>query len=128
MAQPEPTIDDMRAVAALLPELERVQASPLEWRVGGGQMPHAENVAVVNRVMQEVYDHHLLIDFNWGGWQDEAKRFLDPAVLSEATLDDLRRLLTVHVRTERFSRGHFAEMVQSGHIAAILKRVGELAA
>ena len=65
--------------------------------------------------------------FDWGSWHKEAKRFVeDPKALSEADELTLRRLLTTHARAERFSEGHFVEMLQSGHITTILRRAKEL--
>ncbi len=36
---------------------------------------------------------------------------------------DLRK---AHARAERFSEGHFVEMLKSGHITAVLRRAKEL--
>lgn len=133
MADQPPTRDDLQAVAALLPALLRVEAQPAEWRGGERssdgaiQMPYVEYTPEAQHVMSAVYAHHLLVTFDWGAWQEEARRFLDPQVLARASLDELRRLLTLHVRADRFSEGHFAAMITSGHIAAILRRLGELA-
>ena len=65
--------------------------------------------------------------FDWASWHEEAKRFIDdPKALQEADELTLRRLLTDHARAERFSEGHFVEMLESGHITAILRRAKEL--
>jgi hypothetical protein len=131
MEDERPTRGDLHAIAALLPALSRVEAQPAQWRKG----PQDEGTLQIpflyspeaERVMAAVYEHRLFVEFDWVAWQEDAKRFLEPRVVAGATLVDLRRLLTLHVRKERFCDGHFAEMIKSGHIAAILRRLGELA-
>jgi Family of unknown function (DUF6508) len=132
MADEQPTREDLQAVAALLPALLRVEAHPAEWRGGEPssdgtlQMPYAEYAPEVRSLLSAVYDCHLIVAFDWGAWQDDARRFLDPEVIARASLDDVRRLLTLHVRKERLCEGHLAEMITSGHVAAVLRRLGEL--
>ncbi len=130
----EPTAADLAAVAELLADIERIDATPIEW--GGGkqpdgsnQMPFVVRAPDANRLVRAIYDHHLIVfDFDWSSWQDYAQQFLDPDVVHTASLDDVRRLLTLHVRQDRFVEGHFAEMIAQGHIAVLLRRLGELAA
>ncbi len=50
----------------------------------------------------------------------------DPDAVRSADLLTCRKLLTTHVRAYRFSEGHLAEVIKSGHIAAVLRRVAEL--
>lgn len=129
----EPTSADLAAVANLLGDIERIEAKSVEW--GGGkqaddsmQMPFVVYAPEAERLIRAVYDHHLIVfEFDWTSWHDDAQRFLDPAVVLTATLDDVRRLLTLHVRQDRFVEGHFAEMISRGHIAMLLRRLGELA-
>ena len=65
--------------------------------------------------------------FAWPDWQEKAERYVvEPERLRTASMDDLQRLLTTHVRKERFCEGHFAAMLECGHIAAIVERVAEL--
>lgn len=130
----EPTAADLTAVAELFADIERIAALPIEY--GGGkqpdgsiQMPFVVLAPEAQRLVRAIYDHHVIVfNFDWSSWQDEAQRFLDPDVVHRASLDDVRRLLTLHVRQDRFVEGHFAEMVASGHIAALLRRLGALAA
>jgi HKD family nuclease len=65
----------------------------------------------------------FIYPFDWGAWSaDEgAAFFTDPDAIARATLDDLRRLMTCHVRKERFCEGHLAS-VSYEHWCAILRR------
>ena|SRR5438105_2001504 len=66
-------------------------------------------------------------DFDWGAWQDEAIKYVqDPDLLSQADLDTLERLLTLHIRRDRFYDGHLAWAIESGHITAILRRLQDI--
>jgi hypothetical protein len=70
-----------------------------------------------------------------GGWLDvgydpeQAYRMLkDEAFVRSASLPQIRLMLTFCVRGERFSDGHWAEMIQQGYVRRILERLSELAA
>jgi len=90
-------------------------------------MPYPEYAPEVGRLVQAVYDRKLVIEsFDWGAWK-EWEEFRDVSRVRSASLDEIRRLLTLHVRAERFGEGHLAEVIESGHMAALLRRLGELA-
>lgn len=133
MSEKEPTREDLVAIAEMLPAIVRVQSQPHEWRGGEQpdgtlQMPYVEYAPEVSALISALYARSITIAFDWGAWQDEARRFLEEDVLARATVDDVRRLLTLHVRKDRFVEGHLGGMVERGHIAAILRRLGELVA
>jgi hypothetical protein len=63
-------------------------------------------------------------------WSDTAyvpeqarKMVEDDAVIRGATLDQIRTMLTYCVRGERFCDGHWAAMLESGRVVAILRRL-----
>jgi hypothetical protein len=47
----------------------------------------------------------------------------DDALIQRATLAEVKTMLTYCVRGERFSDGHWAAMLESGRIVALLKRL-----
>jgi hypothetical protein len=128
----EPTEADLAAVAGLLAEIEQIEAKPAEWSGGRQsdgsiQMPFVMYEPAAARLLRALYDRKVVIlGFDWTSWQDEARRFLDPDVVRTASLVEVRRLLTLHVRADRFVEGHFAEMIANGHVSALLRRLGEL--
>lgn len=78
----------------------------------------------VDRFVETLYSARVVYDFDWPAWQRQAERYVTvPSALQTARLTTLRRLLTLHARKDHFCEGHFAEMLESGHITAILKRV-----
>lgn len=83
--------------------------------------------APVLAFLHSLSDSRLFIPFDWGSWQDEAARlFSDPGLIQEADPLTIRRLLTTHVRKERFCEGHLAGLCESGHIVSVLKRLKQL--
>jgi len=50
----------------------------------------------------------------------------DDALIAGASLDQIKTMLTYCVRGERFADGHWAHMLESGHIVALLRRLADL--
>jgi hypothetical protein len=50
----------------------------------------------------------------------------DDECISTASLDELRTMFTYCVRGERFADGHWAHMLESGRIVALLRRLAAL--
>ena len=50
----------------------------------------------------------------------------DDAVIAQATLAQIKTMLTYCVRGERFVDGHWAAMLESGRVVALLRRLSEL--
>jgi hypothetical protein len=83
----------------------------------------------VGRFVKTLYSEGFIVPFDWPAWQEEAKQYLDnPTLLDEADLSTVQKLLTTHVRKDRFVGGHLAAMLDNGHIHAILKRLEALCA
>lgn len=81
----------------------------------------------MQQFLQAFYASDFLISFDWSDWQDEARRyFADPELLQTADVLILRRLLTLHIRKDRFWDGHLCEMIERGHISSILRRLKAL--
>jgi O-acetyl-ADP-ribose deacetylase len=77
--------------------------------------------------IQELYRENLVIDFNWVTWKDEAAEYLEnPSQIESADLETLQKLITTHVRADRFNGGHLAQMVENGQILLILKRLATI--
>ena len=104
-------IVDWGKLLAYLPPLERPASSP-------GKVPG---------FLEALYDSGAVHQFDWASWHGEAERlFEDPATLAAADEETLRKLLTFHARKDRFSEGHLDRMIETGHVAAILRRLEEV--
>jgi hypothetical protein len=85
----------------------------------GGLEPYYHPSVIALR--KSFYENHFVQPFDWVKWQSTAvKIFNEPNRLSKATLKTCPKLITLHVRKDRFVGGHFGEMVRCGHIAVIL--------
>lgn len=74
-----------------------------------------------------LYDSGWVIPFDWPKWQDCARKYVESRqALGTADIEILRRLLTTHVRKDRFCEGHLAQMFESGHLTAILLRLQQI--
>jgi len=83
--------------------------------------------SITNKLLSCIYKAELLFPFDWTDWQKEAERICgDPELIRKADLMTVQKLLTLHVRKERFCEGHFASMCENGVILLILKRVKAL--
>jgi hypothetical protein len=83
---------------------------------------------IVSRLMDACYKNGFVVRFDWEKWEAEGKNYVHhPELLKEADFNALRRLLTWHIRQNRFARNHFAAMTASGHVLAILLRLREVA-
>lgn len=79
------------------------------------------------RFTEELYKSGAVFVFNWSELHDEAERiFEDPQALEDAGEPTLRKLLTFHARKDRFAEDYLDEMLKSGHITAILRRLQRL--
>jgi len=100
----------------------------------GGVVPMDEDemmeegfAKLVSRLMDACYKNGFVVKFKWEDWEAEAIGYLkDPGLLKDADLAVLRRLLTWHIRQNRFLKGHFASVVARGLVLAILKRLQEI--
>jgi hypothetical protein len=123
-APEEPRWDD---VLAFLPELEApgFDAGDMVWEEG--QFPYFNLTPVGTRLYRTLYDSGVPLEFNWSKWGRRADELMhDPRALGRARLVTLRKLLYGHVRYDRFCEGHFGLVLESGHIAAVLRRAAHL--
>ena len=141
LTQPDPSAEDIDAVLDFLPALEQptvTRAAQPETLASGDnpdtaeipiEKPWADASPALWDFVQALYDHHFVseFEFDWTEWQTVAERYVEhPELLSDVGLGTVRKLFTTHVRKEGFSEGHLSKMVRSGHITAILHRLGEL--
>jgi len=64
--------------------------------------PH-EYSGEVWEFIKTLYACNFIQPFDWGLWQDEAAKYIDyPDLLDSADLETVIKLLTTHVRKDRF--------------------------
>ena len=119
--------ENIGAILRFLPVLESPGFAFGEVVAPPGQFPYARMAPEVDAFVQALYDNGWVEPFEWSEFQDEAiGYFEEPSRLETADLETIRKLLTLHVRKDRFCEGHFLEMLNAGHIQAILRRLSAL--
>jgi hypothetical protein len=122
-----PTPEQTDAVSAFLSAFEREDFVPSKVQAPPGKFPDHAFVDKLSQFHQAVYDNGFVFSFDWPACQEEARRYYEqPELLGTADLQVLRKLITLHVRKERFCEGHLSAVVKSGYMAALLRRLKEL--
>jgi len=81
----------------------------------------------LDRFRREIYDSGFGVQFDWMAWkQTEGDKAFDEAVIAQADLPAIRKLLTACVRQDRFSKGFFAVVCANGVVLHALQRLYEL--
>lgn len=129
---------DRDAIRAILRHREALRRPPEEMIAleGGGPadsgaatMPFYTYDDEVRGFVAALYDLGFVARFDWPDWQEKADALQhDAEALRSADLTDLVKLLTVHVRKERFCEGHLAVAIEEGWFRAILDRLAAIEA
>jgi hypothetical protein len=126
-----PTRQEMQELVAFLPRLYSEGFKPvIKWN-GGDQgkdgfirLPWPE----YDPVVEEFY--RLAASACWLDYgyrpEDAARMLKDDELVKSASLPQIKTMLTYCVRGERFSDGHWAEMIENGYIRKILERINVL--
>ena len=130
MSDRDPTAAERKAARPLLELLPGMEAKGFEaapsW--GGGEtspgvfhMPYPNYCEEIGRFIQLAHDEALIdreyVDKDVGEWLRR------PAFVEQATLADVKSILTFMVRGERFCDGHIAALFGEGHVVAVLRRL-----
>jgi len=125
------TTEKMDELLRFLPLFENPDREYVkDW--GGGEMTADGAITMP----YPIYCDDVLKFFKLAGqayWSDyeykplEAYEMLsDDRFIATASLDDIKTMLTYCVRGERFMDGHWAHMLESGRIVALLRRLAML--
>ena len=126
-----PTLQEIEELTAFLPRLYSEGFSPIEsW--GGGQKQKDGSISLpypnYNPIVEEFF---RLVSTE--GWLDheydpeQAYQMLKvEKPIKTASLSQIKTMLTFCVRGERFSDGHWGEMIEKGYIRRLLERLNEI--
>ena len=127
-----PTLKDIEELTAYLPRLYAEGFSPiLKWE--GGEKRQDGSISMpyptYNPLVEEFF--HMgsgpWIDYEYN--PEQAYQMLkDENAVKNASLSEIKSMLTFCVRGERFSDGHWADMIEKGYIRRILERLNEIKA
>jgi ADP-ribosyl-[dinitrogen reductase] hydrolase len=120
------TPDYLQAVLEFLPLFEQPDFSPGEWITQAESLPYYSYTPEMLDFIRALSGNGLIQPFDWMNWREGEQLVDHPELLRSANLQTLRKLLTAHVRADRFSDGHLAGTFESGHMTLILKRMEEI--
>ena len=131
MKESRPTLQDMEALTAFLPRLYAEGFSPVvSW--GGGEQRKDGSLTLPYPTYDTVVEEFYRL-VSSGGWLDyeynpeQAYEMLrDENLIKIASLSQIKTMLTFCVRGERFSDGHWADMITKGYIRRLLERLNEI--
>jgi hypothetical protein len=130
-----PTPNAIRALAAWAAAFERPGFSMGSWVIsepdenGVTQMPWFRYGPDAEAFQATLGRHGWIEVFAWPAWLETQRgRALaeDRDALATATPEELRKLLTAIVRSDRFTEGSFAGAFESGLLLAIARRAAVL--
>jgi len=125
---PEPTPEQIKALTSFLPRLYAEGFSPIENWEGGDRQANGS-------ISMPYPTYHGLVKEFFGlvssqGWLDTGYRpeqayemLKDESRVKTASLGEIRAMLTYCLRGERFSDGHWGQMIEHGYIRRLLERL-----
>ena len=126
----QPTLQEIGALTAFLPHLYADGFSPIIKWEGGKQkdgsftLPYPQYNSVVQEFFHTV-TNQCWIDYEYN--PEQAYHMLkDENLIRAASLSQIKTMLTFCLRGERFSDGHWALMIEEGHIRRLLERLNEI--
>ena len=117
---------EIARVLSYLPALEAMRTSSDDAPSSGRRMDTAVDPEpeVVKRFRQDLYDSGLILyDFDWIQWEREHRVRSDLEAIARADIETLRKVLTAHVRADRYFAGHLTDVCQKGIIPAAVRRM-----
>lgn len=125
-----PTMQEIENLTAYLPRLYGEGFKPVTSWSGGQQQDGSFSLPypTYDRVVEEFF--HLVSSEGWLDYEydpEQAYQMLnDEDLIKTASLPQIKTMLTFCVRGERFSEGHWGEMIEKGYIRRLLERLDEI--
>lgn len=126
-----PTPEQIAALTSYLPRLYAEGFSPIgTWN--GGERGKDGSISLPYPTYHPLVEEFFRL-VSSQGWLDTGYRpeqasemLQDESRVKTASLDEIRSMLTFCVRGERFSDGHWGQMIERGHIRRLLERLKAL--
>ena len=128
---PLPGIQQIETLTSYLPRLYAEGFSPIERWDGGEKLKDGSMTLPYPKYdpLVEEFFRHVSGD----GWleyeydpEHALKMLKDENRVKAASLEQIKTMLTFCVRGERFSDGHWGEMIEQGYIRRLLERLNEI--
>lgn len=124
-----PTSTEVAELLAFLPQLYPDGKTPItpikQWQGGRGSLPWPDYEPVVKDFFRAA-SAPCWCDYDYNP-SEAGEMIRDEALIQQASLAQIRTMLTFCVRGERFSDGHWGAMITEGYIRQLFQRLAELA-
>lgn len=132
MPEPQPTVRDIEELVAFLPRLYGREARPTgKWIAGkrsaDGRLvfPWYEYSETVENFFDTIGRQGCWLDPDYDPEEDQ-RLLMDETAVARATIPEIRHLLTLVIRGERFCDGWWASMIEEGHVRRLLERLADI--
>ena len=118
---PEVAVEQIDAVLKFLPRFEERGYQFGQWHTPAGHLPYFSFSSEAQEFIRALYQQRIIFAFDWQSWREQAQYYQTHTdALQTADLLTIRKLLTTHVRMDRFVEGHLANAFDQGLLTAIL--------
>jgi hypothetical protein len=125
-----PNLQDIEELTAFLPRLYAEGFSPIDTWSGGEKLKDGSFTLPYPTYNLLVEEFFRVVSSKWVDYEydpEQAWQMLrDEELVRTASLSQIKTMLTFCVRGERFSDGHWGEMIEKGYIRRILERLEEI--
>ncbi|MES2002880.1 MAG: DUF6508 domain-containing protein [Bacteroidota bacterium] len=97
----------------------------LHTNFAANQLPVVQEVQNLQNDFTNALDQHGFTQvFDWNEWAAGLLANInDPVLLASADFDTLCKIVTAHIRTDRFVRGHLQNLISTGYFILFLNRL-----
>lgn len=126
------TSEGIKKILEFLPKFKSGKFKPGKWhpseQIDGNTstFPNYEYSGLVCKFLNTLYEEGFIYPFDWGSWNYGVKLSRNPELIQKANLLTLRKLMTAHVRQDRFCEGHLVSIFGNGLIVCLLERLQQL--
>jgi hypothetical protein len=126
-----PTMEEIETLTSYLPRLYADAFSPVDQWEGGEKLKDGSFTLpypCYNPLVEEFFRHVSSdgwLDYNYNP-EKAYEMMKDENAVKSASLPQIQTMLTFCVRGERFSDGHWGEMIEKGYIRKLLERLNEI--
>jgi hypothetical protein len=121
------TNQQIDAILSFLDRFTEKRFTARTWHAPPCEMPWFIFCDSVSEFYQLLYDNNWIDStFAWTDWEEGLEYIGNPNKVQSADTETIRKLLTAHVRNDRFCTGHLADMFANGHIVALLRRLKDI--
>jgi len=118
------TSKNISNILLFLPLFKDTNNKLYQLNIDQSQLDPYEYSSDFERFIATLYEENFIVTFDWTAWQDEANSYIDNSkLINSASIVTLQKLLTTHVRKERFCSSHLAGLIRNGHFLVILERL-----